>query len=287
METGLGGRLDATNIVTPEVSVITSIAKDHCEYLGNELSQIAREKAGIIKPGRPVVIGRLPAEAELVIRAVAKERGAPLTSVAEVFGSDVSRYPATNLEGDYQQWNAATATLAARALAKKWRITDEAIAQGLKHVDWPGRWQRVTIGGRLAILDASHNPEGAQVLDTNLTRLRAETGHRPVIITGALGLDRARSLIETISRHAKEIHLVVPNLPRACSFEELESVVPATFQGRVVRSTVAKLFPNATTCTAGEPTDALVVTGSIYLLGEVMGRLEPQRGSGEGRLSVY
>jgi dihydrofolate synthase/folylpolyglutamate synthase len=276
LETGLGGRLDATNIVEPEVSVITSIGMDHCEYLGHELGLIAREKAGIIKPGRPVVMGRVPAEAEAVIRAVAAERGSPLVSVAEEFGDELGDYPATNLEGDYQRWNAATAWLAAKVLSAKWRITDEIIARGLRQVDWPGRWQRVTVGGRLTILDASHNPEGAQVLETSLAQLVAETGRAPVVITAALGVARAGPLMETICRHAKEVHLVVPNQPRACSYEELESLVPTTFQGRVVRATVAGLFPTASTCTAGGPEDTLVVTGSIYLLGEVMARLGPK-----------
>jgi len=116
IEVGLGGRLDATNVVIPEVSVITSIGLDHCEFLGNELAQIAAEKAGIIKAGRPVVIGRIPAVAEVVIRGIAAERGARVTSVAADFGDELERYPHTNLEGDYQRWNAATATLVARAL---------------------------------------------------------------------------------------------------------------------------------------------------------------------------
>ena len=193
--------------------------------------------------------------------------------MVETFGEDVARYPATNLEGDYQRWNAATATLAARALAPRWRITEEFIAQGLRHVDWPGRWQRVHVGGRLTILDASHNPEGAHVLDTNLAHLVAETGQAPIVITGALGADRAQPLIETICRHAKEIHFVVPNQTRACSYEELESFVPPTFKGNVRRATVAGLFPTPATCSAGGPADTLVVTGSIYLLGEVMARL--------------
>ena len=275
LETGLGGRLDATNIVLPEVSVITSIGMDHCEYLGHELGLIAREKAGIIKPGRPVVIGRMPAEAEAVIRAVAAERGAPLRSVAEEWGEELAGYPETNLEGDYQRWNAATAWLAARALPAKWRVSEATVAEGLRHVDWPGRWQRVTVGGRLTILDASHNPEGARVLETSLAQLVAETGRAPVVITAALGVARAGPLMATICRHAQEIHLVVPHQPRACSYEELESLVPATYKGRVVRATVAGLFPTATTCTAGGAGDTLVVTGSIYLLGEVMARLGP------------
>jgi len=282
LEVGLGGRLDATNIVTPEVSVITSISLDHCEYLGDGIEQIAREKAGIIKPGRPVVMGRVPVAAERVIRAVATERDAPLVSVVEEFGDDLEGYPETNLEGDYQRWNAATATLAVRALPAKWRVTDAAIASGLHHVDWPGRWQRVRLGGRLTILDASHNPEGAKVLDSNLAHLVAETGRAPVVITGVLGASRARPLIETICRHAQEVHFVVPNQTRACSHEELEAMVPASFSGRVVRATVEALFPSPDSCAAGGPADVVVLTGSIYLLGEVMARLDPQR-IGTGR----
>ena len=222
-----------------------------------------------------------------MIRAIAAERGARVTSVTEEFGDDLERYPHTNLEGDYQRWNAATATLAARALAPQWRVTDEAIERGLMHVDWAGRWQRVRIGGRAAILDASHNPEGAQVLDTNLTQLGAETGRAPVVITGVLGVTRARPLIETICRHAKEIHFVVPNQARACSHAELEALVPASFRGRVVRATVEGLFPAAGHCTAGAADEVVVVTGSIYLLGEVVARLGPGSGAGEGRLQDF
>ena len=287
IEVGLGGRLDATNIVLPEVSAITSIGFDHCELLGYELGQIAAEKAGVIKPGRPVVIGRMPLEAEKVIRRIAAERAAPVISVAAEFGEDLNHYPHTNLEGDYQRWNAATATLVARALPARWRIDEEAIARGLTHVDWPGRWQRVRIGGRLAILDASHNPEGAQVLEANLTHLEQETGRPPVVITGVLGVARARPLVETICRHALEIHFVVPNQARACSHAELEALVPVGFRGRLVRATVEGLFTADGRCMAGSDDDVLVVTGSIYLLGEIMARLGPGLAAGEGRLQDF
>jgi dihydrofolate synthase / folylpolyglutamate synthase len=273
LEVGLGGQLDATNIVMPEVSVITSIAIDHSELLGDTLEKIAAAKAGIIKPGRPVVIGRMPAEAEAVIRKIAAKNESCVFSVAEEFGDEMERYPSTNLEGDYQQWNAATATLAARTLSPRWKITEPAIAQGLQRVDWAGRWQRVEVGGRLTILDASHNPEGAQVLASNLSRLVVKTGRRPIVITGILGIARARPLLEVICRFAQEVHLVVPNQPRACSHAELAEFVPANFAGRVVASTVAELFPSADTCTPGGRDDVVVVTGSIYLLGEVMTRL--------------
>jgi dihydrofolate synthase/folylpolyglutamate synthase len=287
IEVGLGGRLDATNIVEPEVCVVTSIGLDHCDMLGNTLEAIAAEKGGIIKPGRPVVIGRMPPEAEATLRGLAASRGARLVSVREEYGDDIARYPVTNLEGDYQRWNAATATLAAGLLPHGFGVSTKPVESGLHAVDWPGRWQRTSLGGRLAILDASHNSEGAGVLDSNLARLRAETGRSPVAIFGALGVTRARPLLEVLCRHCCEIHLVVPQQPRASSHAELESVLPGTFRGTTVRSTVEELFPGPGACAAGAGDDVIVVTGSIYLLGEVLARLEPQRGRGEGRLQDF
>lgn len=287
IETGLGGRLDATNVVMPDVAVITSIGLDHCEMLGDTVEKIAAEKAGIIKPGRPVVIGRLPAEAEAVIRRVAAEQGALVISVREVFGDELARYPATAFEGDYQRWNAATAVLAARCFEPGWKLTPEVVARGLKKAKWPGRWQRARVGGKRLILDASHNPEGAGVLDEQLRELVAETGRKPVVVTGVLGAARARPLLETISRYAAEIHLVMPQQSRASGFEELEALIPATFTGVVKRATVAGVFPDANTCAVGGPDDTVVVTGSIYLLGEVMARIEPGRGKIESRLQDF
>jgi len=287
IETGLGGRLDATNIVQPEVSVITSIGLDHMEFLGGSIAAIAREKAGIIKPGRPVVIGRLPAEAEQVIREVARERGAAVQSVREAFGEDSRSYPSTSLDGAYQRWNAGTATLVARLLRPRIPIADEAIGRGLGQVKWPGRWQHSSIGGRPLILDASHNPEGAQVLDANLGELVARTGRKPVIVTGVLGEVRARALLEVVCRHAREVHLVPPHTDRACSYEQLEAAVPAPQRSLLRRSTLAAVFPDARSCAVGGPNDTIVVTGSIYLLGEVLARIEPGRGTGEPRLQDF
>ena len=287
IEVGLGGRLDATNVVQPEVTAITSIGLDHCEMLGNTPALIAAEKAGIVKPGRPVVMGRLPPEAEAVVRAVAQERGCALRSVREQFGDDLAGYPRTNLEGDYQRWNAATATLLARELPTAWGLTEDVIQRGLDRVQWPGRWQRVTLGGRRLILDASHNPEGAEVLQTNLRRLVEEEGVRPIVITGALGVARASALLRTVSEFASEIHLVVPQQSRACSFTELESLIPSSYTGRVFRRDLESLFPEPETCRAGRGDETVVVTGSIYLLGEIMARIHPAQGPGEGRLQDF
>jgi dihydrofolate synthase/folylpolyglutamate synthase len=287
VEVGMGGRLDATNIVEPEIAVITSIGLDHCAELGGTLALIAREKAGIIKPGRPVVMGRLPPEAEEVVRAIAAERRAPLHSVREAFGAATDGFPVTNLAGDYQRWNAATAELAARLMAARWRLSDRTIAAALQGVDWPGRWQQVRVGGREVILDASHNPEGAQVLDEQLRRLTERTGRPPVIVAGALGEFRARALLEVVLRHGREVHLATPRQARACTFEELLALVPEAERPRVRRAAVETIFPDAQTCAVGAPGDVVVVTGSIYLLGEVLERLEPRRGAGEGRLQDF
>lgn len=287
VEVGLGGRLDATNVVQPEITVITSIGLDHVAELGGTIEQIAREKAGIIKAGRPVVIGRLPPAAEQVIREVAAMAGAPVHSVREACGDDLTNYPLTNLEGDYQRWNAATAALVARLLPSKWKLTPETIARGLKQVNWPGRWQRTTLGGRNLILDASHNPEGAGVLEENLKHLMATTGRKPVIIAGALGEFRARALLEVVCRYAREVHLVTPHQARASSFAEMLAVVPPDKRSLVRAGTLETIFPNARTCAVGTGEDTVVVTGSIYLLGEVLERIEPGRGAGEGKLQDF
>lgn len=310
IEVGMGGRLDATNVVTPEVSVITSIGLDHCEFLGSTVDAIAAEKAGIIKPRRPVVIGWLPPAAERVIRAVATANGAPVVSVRGVFGEDAERYPLTNLRGEYQRVNAATATLVAR----QWRalrrngsgaqsedgaveaggagssagVSDAAIFAALAAVDWPGRWQRLSVGGRPVILDASHNAEGAVALERNLAALAAETGEAPVVVTGVLGSARARPLLEAVCRHARELHLVVPAQPRACSYAELEQLIPPSFRGRVVRSSVETVFPDPDHCLPDDNTRApVVVTGSIYLAGQVLARLDPSRGPLEHELQDF
>jgi dihydrofolate synthase/folylpolyglutamate synthase len=141
--------------------------------------------------------------------------------------------------------------------------------------------------GRLLVLDSSHNPEGAQVLDENLKKLMAETGRAPVVITGALGVERARALLETIGRQAREIYFTVPRQSRACSFEELEALVPVAFAGRTHREELTEIFPAPQTCAVGGPDDVIIVTGSIYLIGEVLACLEPQRGAGEGRLQDF
>lgn len=287
LEVGLGGRLDATNVVLPEVSVITSIGLDHIDVLGATPGEIAAEKAGIIKPGRPVVIGRLPPDAEAVVRDIADSRASTVFSVRERFGDELAAYPRTNLAGDYQRWNAATAVLVAETLPARWKLAPRTWSSALLHVDWPGRWQQFEIGGRHVILDTSHNSEGAAVLDANLASLVAATGRAPVIVGGVLGLARARSLVPVFCNHARELQFVMPAQSRACRFEELEALVEPSFAGRVVRNRVDAIFPSPRECAVGEEGDTIVVAGSVYLVGEVLARIDPARGVSEAALQDF
>lgn len=270
IETGLGGRLDATNILVPEVSVITSIALEHTDILGKSLAAIAREKSGIIKPKTAVVIGHCPAEAELVIRICAKEQMAPLLSVREVFGENLAHYPKTNLEGEYQQINAATALLAFQTLQKQFPIEKDTLESALQEVYWPGRWQHWSLQGhKELILDTAHNVEGASMLRKNLNAL----GKPIIAIIGILGEERAAAILEAVACYAQTLVLVQPNQPRALTSTVLQSFIPEGFQGNVIHSTVKASFPAKDCCVYGRSGDTLLVTGSIYLVGEVMALL--------------
>ena len=271
VETGLGGRLDATNVVAPAVSALTTVALDHCEILGADLASIAREKAGILKPGRPVVIGGLPDEAEKVVREIAQERGCAVFSAHERFPTAES-LPETSLAGGFQRRNAALAlsiceTLAAHSPLKP---DPEVCRKALLEVNWPGRWQTLAWAGRTLILDATHNAEGAAALEENLASLP----EKPVILAGTLGEDRATQLMPAVALHAREIRLLVPDQPRACSHDVLEKAIPAGYSGEVRRSTLAEEIPaGVRNAPPGVP---IVITGSIYLVGEALARLREE-----------
>jgi dihydrofolate synthase / folylpolyglutamate synthase len=270
IETGLGGRLDATNVVAPALCVITSIGMDHMELLGDTLEAIAAEKAGILKAGVPVVLGALPAGAEAVIRARAETLGCPVRTIRERFGETLADYPECGLPGRFQRLNAATAVLAVETLAERFPVPPEALELGLRTVRWEGRWDRRVVDGRTLILDATHNEEGLVFLREQLASLLAETGTRPIVVTGMLGEHRAEALMPVIAAFAREIHLVRPKQPRACAWEALEVAIPADFTGPVHRTRLEEAFPAFGRVNLGRPGEVVVVTGSIYLLGEVL-----------------
>jgi len=284
IETGLGGRLDATNVVQPALCVFTSISLDHTEILGDTLEAIAGEKVGILKPGVPSVLGSLPEPAEKVIRGRAKELGSAVHSIRERFGDGPENCPMSALPGEYQRLNAAMAVLATEVLADLFPVREDAVSSGLASGSWAGRWDEHALLDRSIILDASHNPEGATQLDRNLWNLREKTGQKPVVLCGTLGASRAKSLMEVVCRHAREIHLFRPAQPRACQFEELEAQIPGDYEGTVHRAKIRGLFPAPGICTAGEPGETLVATGSIYLIGEIFDALYHAVPAGEQAL---
>lgn len=282
IETGLGGRLDATNILQPVISVITSISLDHTNILGDTIEQIAAEKAGIIKEGVPVVIGRLVPGAEAVIRSVAESKNAHVYSVAERWGYDLGKYPDCNLSGDYQRINAATAILVCEVLDQlkpdflsAFSIHD--VKASLCKVDWPGRWETVVLEGagcRELILDATHNEEGAAMLEKNLERLLEDRKCKPVIAAGSLGEDRARSLLRVVCDFTDTLYLLQPNQPRALTQSQLRSCIPESFKGEIIEAKVEDLFSYKNTSVRLDPDQVFLVTGSIYLIGEVSDRLK-------------
>lgn len=283
LETGLGGRLDATNVVDPELSIITSVSLDHIEQLGDTITQITREKAGIIKPGKPVLIGKLPAEAEAIVRKIAKDKGCAVTSVRERF-PDVDTLPETNLSGSFQRWNAATAVTATEILSERFPIDASRTATALQRIYWPGRWETIQLADKTLILDASHNPEGSEMLDENLQKLIEQTEQKPLIVAGTLGEFRARSLMAVVSHHARELHLLAPDQSRATPTDVLETCIPKTNTAPIHHRQLEELFPAVGVCTLGEPGDTIVVTGSLYLIGEVLERLTCETPVQQGKL---
>ena len=176
LETGLGGRLDATNVVKrPDVCVITSIGLDHCEWLGSDIPSIAAEKGGIIKPGVPVVLGAMPGSARETIERIASVRGAPCVRAMEWMekgscgeGADAVGGPIRDcaLGGMFNARNAAVALAALKMLG----VDDDAIRRGFASAAWPGRYQRIESGGRSFLIDGAHNPPAMRALADSLKR---------------------------------------------------------------------------------------------------------------------
>jgi len=217
LEVGLGGRLDSTNLCCPEVCAITSISRDHTHILGSRLSQIAAEKAGIIKDSVPVVCGTLPAEAEAVIREVAAEKSAPVLSTA---GS--SPVPCS-LTGPHQQKNAAVASAIASQLQQRgWPIPSNAVADGLQQVAWPARVE-IMSRNPLIVLDAAHNWASCGALLEALQELH--TGGRRILIFSTSADKDAHSLLRRLIPEFDTILLTAfQSNPRALKVSDLVNV---------------------------------------------------------------
>lgn len=264
-ETGLGGRLDATNIVTPLASVITNIQYDHQRWLGETLERIAAEKAGIIKPGVPVLTAAKEPEALAVIEATAKRLKAPFHRVATVHTTRNPKYAALPLLGEHQQMNAALAVATVGVLQEKIPVSETVIGKGLSTVNWPGRLQLVTRSdGRKVLLDAAHNPAGVATLRAALKE--HFSGERPVFILGVMQDKDWSSMCQLLAPMAARILCVPVNSERGTDPAQLrEACSHANPAVQVLAcSSLVQAFEQAAT----EP--LVVVAGSIYLIGEAM-----------------
>lgn len=276
VEVGLGGRLDATNLCDPLLSLITSISLEHQEHLGNTLAAIAREKAGTFRPGRPALVWIEDPEAAASVRAVAAERGTDLRFAPDLvtireLDSDVwtgqrvqigEHELKLHLSGEHQARNLALAVLAAETLRGLGfpKLDDRAIAAGAEACRWPGRLERIDLpDGRRVLLDAAHNAEGAAVLAGFLARLAGPV----TLLFGALEDKDVSEMLGRLAPRAERVVLTTPASPRARRPEDLAALLSGRTGVEVEPDLSAALDRGL------ESSGTLVACGSIYLLGEV------------------
>jgi dihydrofolate synthase/folylpolyglutamate synthase len=257
LETGLGGRLDATNAVMSAVSVITPIGWDHMDMLGDTLLKIAAEKAGIIKPGVPVVTMRQEPEALEVIERVAAERGAPLTIVEKPWEGE------TGLAGPHQRWNAAMAVEALRAAG--FDFDEEVIARGLREVQWPARFQKVSG----CIIDGAHNIDAARVLAQTWSEQFPDD--KAEIIFGAVAGKDTAAVLRELAPIAASWHFTGLESPRALTPEALWEIWNGLgLEARAVTTHVRVVDA----LKAVKPEARVLIAGSLYLAGEALALME-------------
>jgi len=290
LEVGMGGRLDATNATEPVLSLITEIGLEHRSHLGENLDSIAREKAGILRAGKPAVAWVERAEARRAIQEVAAAVEADLRFGPQMAGleivedrgwdgqrldlqTDEDRYRLSLLLGGHHQAkNASLAVLGAEILARRgWdRLSREAIVAGAGGSRWPGRLERVDLAdGRSVLLDVAHNPDGAEAL----SRFLGRTGLTYDLLFGVLADKDVGEILPVLADNARRVILTSPDSHRALPPEEIERLLPA---GRVV--VVPAAAPALDRALAGDH-ELLVVCGSIYLVGEVRALLRERFGA--------
>jgi dihydrofolate synthase/folylpolyglutamate synthase len=282
LEVGMGGRFDATNVVRPLVSVITTIARDHEEHLGSTLEKIAFEKAGIVKPRVPAVCGVSGGPALRVIRRAARERGTVLT---EVFGKgrmletarvrdgyrfiymgEGGRYAFTpGLAGRHQGANAAVAIGTAEVLSRTWKPFDKnKVLEAIRETRWEGRLE--TVRRRpLVLLDGAHNPEGAEALAAYLE----DVIRRPVVMVLAAMKDKdLRAMTRSLFPLASAVVLTRVPYKRSASPEELLAAAPPSFNGPVFLEPDTRKAVELALSLSGRRVP-VVIAGSLFLVGEV------------------
>lgn len=265
-ETGMGGRLDATNIVTPLASVVTHIELDHQQWLGETLAQIAAEKAGIIKPGIPVITAEDKPEPLRVLVETARRNQSPFTKVSQ---EDLNRPPLDTMQiplaGEHQRFNAALVLATVQALSDRMPVSASAIRTGLRQVHWPGRLQMVRPApDRTIVLDGAHNPSGAEALRAAL--LKYFPGASITLLFGVLRDKDWSAMCRILAPLARRICLAPVGSVRTANPQEL-------------REACQRLNPDAEVLACSSLEEALrwttndslvVIAGSLHFVGEAM-----------------
>jgi dihydrofolate synthase / folylpolyglutamate synthase len=283
-EVGLGGRLDATNILSPAVTVITRIDFDHENFLGHSLIEIAREKAGIFKPQVPVVVAEQHPKAREVILARANQLGCPVIETAQAFqiaqqssqngffqarvmelSSGDSLELAPSLPGRFQLQNALNALAAARQLASRgFRISANNITEGIASTVWPGRLEKLQSSPDIYV-DGAHNPGAARELSQFLEQNLA--GRKVWLIYGALRDKAVDEVAGQLFPHASEVIFTEPRTSRAISAPRLAEIASHHASSFIVMPSAEQALDHALAEAA--PADAIFITGSLYLVGQL------------------
>ena len=279
LEVGLGGRLDATNVVHPQLSVITQIDFDHEAFLGISLPAIAGEKAGILKPGAPAVFSRQRPEVTPVLESRAAELGVPVSRTSDWSVSDLelhargSRFTLTGertlhiecpLAGEHQVENSVTAAVALVRLG----VPDRTIELGIARARWPGRLEQISMNPEI-VIDGAHNPAGARALAAYLARFYA--GRRVRMIYGAMRDKAVEEVCGILFPRAAQVIVTAPQQPRALFPDAILRIAehPDLRTAPSLREAL-DLVSDAT------PEDAIFITGSLYLVGEARALLGAQ-----------
>jgi dihydrofolate synthase/folylpolyglutamate synthase len=289
LEVGLGGRLDSTNVVDPLISIITNIAKDHEEYLGKSISKIAREKAGIIKKGRPLITAATQPQVLRLFSKICQEKGAPYFRVGKEF-----RYVRAedgdfhyeglnrklwsihlNLKGYHQILNATTALGSMEVLEDLgYCVSTDAMIEGLREVDWPGRLEMVSSSPRV-ILDGAHNPAGVLAIQESLEK---EFQYQHLILLIGIMKDKdIQSMLHLLAPLADHIILTRPQTDRAASPDLLKKLLGRNGKKAEVIENLKEAIEKGLSLTQKE--DLLCITGSLFTVGEARAYFHPKRGS--------
>jgi dihydrofolate synthase / folylpolyglutamate synthase len=270
LEVGLGGRFDATNVIdAPTLSVITPVDFDHKAFLGSDLRSIAGEKAGIIKPGRPVLSAIQRKVCDEVIAKKAAAEKAPLyrlkSHFVEAMPDDIA------LLGEHQRFNAALAAMAMQLFGNSTRITQDAIFRGARTATWPARMQRLQAGpvtgmaaGCEVWLDGGHNPHAARAIARHLKSM----GGRTALVTAMLASKDSVGFFMPF-RHLKPQVFTVPNAPGHLGAEPLRLADAAVTAGLTAKA--CDSLASAMQAAAASGADRILICGSLYLAGIVLG----------------